>query len=82
MVLFPILSVTFLTGCATPDVVIRMPEVTPELRRICEGPELSAETLRDLAAILVDYDQALTCANGRIIAIDEILTEFEAEFGG
>jgi methionine synthase II (cobalamin-independent) len=36
------------------------------------------ETLRDVALILTDHVEALDCANGRIVAIDEIMVAYEA----
>jgi len=36
------------------------------------------ETLKDVTLLVVDYDEALTEANSRISATDEILTKFEA----
>lgn len=54
------------------------PEVPTEIRKPCEGPKPKAQTTAQLARLLVDYDEALGCANGRIVAIDQILTDAEA----
>jgi hypothetical protein len=48
------------------------------LRQPCEAGERDYQTLRDVALILTDHVEALDCANGRIAAIDVILTEYEA----
>lgn len=55
-----------------------IPRVPDELRQPCEGPKPKAQTRAQLARLLVDYDEALGCANGRIGAIDQILTSAEA----
>lgn len=45
----------------------------------CVAPERPYETLADVALILTDQVEALDCVNGRIGAIDTILTEAEKE---
>lgn len=54
------------------------PTVPTELRQPCEAGAREYETLRDVALILTDHVEALDCANGRILAIDEILVAYEA----
>ena len=54
------------------------PSVPTELRQPCEVEARAYETLRDVALILTDHVEGLECANGRIVAIDAILTEYEA----
>jgi hypothetical protein len=55
-----------------------VPDVPAELRQPCVAPERPYETLADVALILTDQVEALDCANGRIGAIDTILTEAES----
>ena len=68
----------FLTACTPPpEVVIRAPQVPAELRTPCEAPAREVAGLADVALLLADQVEALDCANGRIVAIDAILTESE-----
>jgi hypothetical protein len=48
------------------------------LRQPCEVQAREYDTLRDVALILTDHVEALDCSNGRIMAIDAILTGYEA----
>lgn len=57
--------------------MINAPDVPLHLRAPVSPPELAAETEADLARIVAGYDRALGDANGRISAIDRILTCFE-----
>lgn len=54
------------------------PTVPTELRQPCLVEARDYETLRDVALILTDHVEALDCANGRIVAIDEIMVAYEA----
>lgn len=54
------------------------PTVPLELRQPCEIPDREVVGLRDVALLLTDYAETADCANGRIAAIDVILTEYEA----
>lgn len=73
-----LLSLTLCAACA-PEIrtVMVTPEVPAALRQPCPGPSLTASTAAEVARVLVGYDEALTCANGRIRAIDEVLKEAE-----
>lgn len=74
MRLFLTCCVTLLSACA-PDtpVVLRAPEVPAELLTPEPVPARPAETLADVGLLLVDYDQALGRANGKIVAVAKIL---------
>ena len=66
-----------LAACS-PQTELVGPTVPAELRQTCKASGREVDTLRDVALILTDYVEALDCANGRIAAIDVILTEYEA----
>lgn len=75
----------FLTGllltcaaCSQMETTLISPKVPAELRQPVEVQLRDATSLRDVALILTDYVEALEAANGKIVAIDEILTQFEA----
>lgn len=70
----------FLTGCssAAPTRELVVPEVPADLRAPCLVAPREAVSLTDVAIILTDYAEGLDCANGRIAAIDGILTAAEA----
>ena len=57
----------------TIDAELRTPVPVPdrEVRPISDGG------LQDIGLLLTDYDEALGDANGKIVAIDETLTDFE-----
>ncbi len=55
------------------------PDVPAELRTPVPVPKRKAETLADVGVILTDHVQALGKANGKIVAIDEILTCAETQ---
>lgn len=78
---FLMISAFFLiASCAAPAIEYRnvTPDVPAELRQPVELPQRKAETLADVGVILADHVQGLNTANGRIVAIDAILTEAEA----
>ena len=54
------------------------PQVPADLRQPCELPDREVVGLRDVALLLTDYAETADCANGRIVAIDEILVAYEA----
>lgn len=54
-------------------IVTRPPDVPAELLRPVPRPDLTANDATDVAKIIVGYDQALDTANGRIVAIGDIL---------
>lgn len=69
---------TILPACSTPPTPELIgPEVPAELRRPCLVEKRETTTLRDVALILTDHVEALDCANGRILAIDAVLVDFE-----
>lgn len=55
------------------------PDVPAELRTPVPVPERKAETLADVGVILTDHVEALGEANGKIVAIDNILTCAESD---
>jgi len=86
-ILFTLLSSTLLMSCddfvSPPRIVTEtrliVPPVPGDLRRPVPAPALEAKTVGDIAAVLVGFEGALTTANGRIVAIDCILRDAEAE---
>lgn len=56
-----------------------VPDVPAELRTPEVVPAREAATLKDVALLLTDYAEALDGANGKIVAIDEILSAAEAQ---
>jgi len=74
----------FLAGCAitlmgcSQSTELVGPQVPTDLRQPCEVEARPYDSLRDVALILTDHVEALDCANGRIVAVDTILTEYEA----
>lgn len=73
MRLFLICCVTLLSACdPKTEVVLRAPEIPAELLTPEPVPARPAETLADVGLLLVDYDEALGRANGKIVAIGEI----------
>lgn len=78
---FATISTVFLAACAaTPEYVPVLPDVPAELRRPVEVRPRPVSGLRDVGLVLADHVEALDAANGRIVAIDCILTA--AESGG
>jgi len=83
--IFLIISATYLTACGalTPDPVyvdrLIVPDVAPVLRKPCAAPTLPGrgEALSEIGVLLIGYDASLSCANGKIIATDAILTDAE-----
>lgn len=68
------LLLTLCASCAPQTRNVMVPPKVPlELRQPCAGPDLRVETAADVSRVLVGYGEALACANGRIVAIDEIL---------
>ena len=73
---------TICAACSPPARVetrLVAPEVPAPLRQICAVAAAPATTLADVARLLTDHVAALDCANGRITAIDTILTAFETD---
>lgn len=60
------------------DLVPTVTQVPNELREPCEISDRQAVTLRDLALLATEHLGSAQCANGRILAIDEILTKAKA----
>lgn len=69
-----------MASCSAPAVETRVvvPEVPADLRAPCLVSSRDYSTLKDVALILTDHVEALDCANGKIVAIDDILTAAEA----
>lgn len=78
--------ILFLTSCAPAPVVERVVQVVPEvptiLRTPVTVPPRPVETLTDVGLILADHVEGLAAANGRIVAVDCILTVAEATARG
>lgn len=53
------------------------PSIPSELRQPVDRPTRETTTLKDVALLVTDYDEALTEANSRIVTMDDILTRFE-----
>lgn len=73
-----IIPIAMLTTACSERVEFIGPTVPLELRQPCELPDREVVGLRDVALLLTDYAETAECANGRIVAIDAILTEYEA----
>jgi hypothetical protein len=72
------LCAVFLTGCSTKTVTrFLVVEVPQELREPCLVTARPYETIADIGLILTDHVECLDTSNGRIQAIDEIMTEAE-----
>lgn len=67
-----------LSGCWGTTTRLVSPNIPAELREPVEKPVREVSTLKDVTLVLVDYDEALTEANSRIVTTDEILDKFEA----
>ena len=78
MRLFPIGCALILTACSpSKETVMVTPDVGADLREPCEVEVRAYDGLSDVALILGDHVEALDCANGKIEAIDDILTRAE-----
>ena len=75
-----IFAVCLIASCG-PETEYRYvtPDVPAELRTPVPVPKRKAETLADVGVILTDHVEALGKANGKIGAIDEILTCAETQ---
>lgn len=62
-----------LAGCETVRVEYRPAPIDPSLLRPCAKPVLQGETNADIAVLIVEYDGALDCANGKLAAIAETI---------
>lgn len=71
-----------LIGCLKPETIIEthlvVPNVPTDLRTPCISEERPRITVTDAALIVGDLVQDRDCANSKIIAIDEILTDAES----
>lgn len=75
-------SAFILAGClGNTTTKLVSPSVPSELRQPVEKPTRQTNTLKDVGLLITDYDEALTEANSRIGAVDEILTNFETRIG-
>lgn len=77
MRLLPICYFALLTACAPNTAAIRavVPDIPHDLRTPCPAPALTGlRTNGDISDLLLGYDAALTCANGKIEATDHLLT--------
>lgn len=70
-------SLSFLSACG-PETRTLVTVVPKELREPCPISDRRAETLRQLAVLATEHLQSAQCANGRIVKIDEILTNAES----
>ena len=73
-----IMPITMLATACAEGVQLVGPSIPTELRQPCQLTLRDYETLRDVALLLTDYAEAVECANGRIVAIDAILAEYES----
>jgi hypothetical protein len=72
------IPITMLATACSEQTELVGPRVPSELRQPCEVEARAYDSLRDVALILTDHVEQLQCANGRIVAIDAILLEYEA----
>ena len=81
MVKLPTLCCLMLCGaCAAPVTQVTRLVVVPvpkELRTPCEKPSLDAQTVADVARIVVGMEAAKDCDAAKIKEIDGLLTEAE-----
>lgn len=63
------------------ETVLVVPEVPKALRTPVDVAPRTAESLADVGLILTDHVEALEEANGKIVAIDEILAAAEEKAG-
>lgn len=79
---FVIISAVLVSGCAADRAVVEIrivpPDVPATLRQPVEVPKREVEVLADVGLVLTDHVEALEVANGRITAIDCILTAAES----
>lgn len=77
--LWSCLPILALAACGDQEPATRivLPDVPKTLRTPVQVPDREAQTLRDVGLILTDHVEALGKANGRIVAIDKILTQAE-----
>lgn len=67
-----------MAACQTQIEYVRVtPDVPKDLRTPEEVPERKVDTLKDVGLVLTDHVEALDRANGKIAAVDCILTEAE-----
>lgn len=68
-----------LMGCSPPpiDQVFLLVNVPAETRQPCPLSDRKVSTVKELAALATEHKGTALCANGKIAAIDEILTEAE-----
>ena len=79
---YPLCFAMLLTGCSDGlrvETQIVVPDVPQDLRAPCLVAPREYESLADVALILTDHVEAVDCANGKIVAIDGILTDAEAQ---
>lgn len=74
-----IISALFLTACGQTEPIIVQPHVPGSLRQPVPVPQRTPVTVNELAAGYVEARTALGTANGRIAAIDCILTAAEKQ---
>lgn len=72
-----IFAALFLTACGQTEPNIVNPHVPQSLRQPAQVPKRTPTTVNELAAGYVEARTALGTANGRIVAIDCILTAAE-----
>jgi len=73
-----------LTGCTAPRIETRfvVPDVPADLRAPCVSKTRPYQSVADAALIITDLLQDRACANGKILATDEILTAAERRASG
>ncbi len=59
-----------------------VPDVPTELRTPCTVEARTYDTLADVALLMADHVEGLDCANGKIVATDQILTAAETKLAG
>lgn len=69
-----------MVGCATPKIETKivLPHIPAETRAPCDISDREVKTVKELAILATEHLRSAECANGKIEAIDEILTEAEA----
>lgn len=81
---YPTLMVALVTlsACSASGTEIRrqivLPPIPDDLTEVCLPVDREIQSIQDIELLLVDQEEALGCANGKLVAIREILDDLEA----
>lgn len=74
-------SLTFLTACAETELVAIPLDIPGETLTPCPISDRRAETVNELAILATEHLRSAECANGKIVAVAEIV-EAQGDPGG